>query len=62
MIHDRKNGLNSVPAKFGARGAVKISRLLFLIMTALLVYIGLICSMGKLYYLGVGLVGLIFGV
>ena len=59
MIHDRKNGLNSVPAKFGARGAVKISRLLFLIMTALLVYIGLICSMGKLYYLGVGLVGLI---
>lgn len=54
---DRAQGLHSVPAAFGARGAIWISRLLHLACTALFLTAGLLFpETGWLYEAGVGLI------
>jgi len=54
---DRAHGLNSVPAAFGARGAILVSRLLHIACVVLFVATGVLFPQtGVLYYLGVGLI------
>jgi 4-hydroxybenzoate polyprenyltransferase len=54
---DREHGLHSVPAAFGARGAIWISRLLHLSCVALFLSAGLLFpETGWLYEAGVGLI------
>jgi 4-hydroxybenzoate polyprenyltransferase len=53
---DREHGLHSVPAAFGAVGAIRISRLLHVACVALFVATGLLFTeLGLLYDLGVGI-------
>ena len=53
---DRQHGLKSVPAAFGARGAIRISRLLHLACVALFAAAGfLFPDLGLLYAIGVAL-------
>jgi 4-hydroxybenzoate polyprenyltransferase len=58
MKHDKKVGLNSVPSFFGTRGAVYISRGLFLAMILLLVMVGINLNLGLFYFTGVVIVSL----
>lgn len=55
---DREHGLKSVPAAFGARNAIRISRLLHFLCFALFVVTGLLfAELGVLYALGVAICG-----
>ena len=58
---DRNNNLYSIPAIFGIRRSLMISRLLFFFVTLLLILIGILSSLGFFYYLGVFIVTLILG-
>ena len=49
---DRKEGLYSIPAKLGERGALLISRLFHLLTLAGLIWVGVLENMGFFYYLG----------
>ncbi len=49
---DRKEGLYSIPAKLGERGALLISRIFHLFTLACLVWVGVLEGMGIFYYLG----------
>lgn len=49
---DRKEGLYSIPAKLGERGALLISRIFHLFALAGLVWVGVLEGMGIFYYLG----------
>ncbi|HET8654234.1 MAG TPA: UbiA-like polyprenyltransferase [Longimicrobiaceae bacterium] len=54
---DRAEGLHSVPAAFGARGAIRVSRALHLLCVALLALAGLLfAGVGTLYFVGVAVV------
>jgi len=59
---DREQGLQSIPAFFGPRPAVIISRFLFGAMILLLLIVGHLTSAGVIYYLGVSFVtaGLVY--
>ena len=59
MDFDRREGLHSVPAAFGSRGALWISRALHLASVVLFAGVGvLIPELGALYSAGVGLIAL----
>ncbi len=49
---DRREGLYSIPAKLGERGALLISRLFHLLTLAGLILVGFLEGMGVFYYLG----------
>jgi len=51
---DRANGLHSIPAKFGRRNAIWISRSFHLLTVVFLVFAGLRVSAGIAYFLGCG--------
>ncbi|MGE5543568.1 MAG: UbiA-like polyprenyltransferase [Bacillota bacterium] len=50
---DRKEGLYSIPGRFGARGALAFARWFHLLTLVCFVGTGLILKLGWLYYLGV---------
>jgi 4-hydroxybenzoate polyprenyltransferase len=57
---DRAQGLHSVPAAFGARGAIVVSRALHLACVGLFVLTGLLFpEVGAVFYVGVALIGLL---
>jgi 4-hydroxybenzoate polyprenyltransferase len=56
---DRRQGLHSLPARFGVRAALAGARLCHVATVALLALAGLGLSVGILYWLGVGSVGLL---
>ena len=56
---DRKTGLFSIPARFGLKGALVIARVFHFAMWLLLVAVGVLSSMGILYYTGVGISALL---
>lgn len=56
MVFDRKMGLKSVPARFGTKGALIISRMSFTVMAILLSAAGVMTSRGVLYFSGVAVV------
>lgn len=57
---DRKHGLHSVPATIGIRWALWLSSTLHVIAVLLLLSIPLLVELGLFYYIGVGIVVLIF--
>ena len=57
---DRKHGLRSIPAKIGIRGSLWLSSALHVIAVLLLLGIPLLVELGLFYYIGVGIVVLIF--
>ena len=57
---DRKHGLHSIPAKIGIRWALWLSSALHVIAVLLLLSIPSFVELGLFYYIGVGIVVLIF--
>ncbi len=57
---DRKHGLHSIPAKLGIRWALWLSAALHILAVLLLLYIPFLVELGTFYYVGVGIVVLIF--
>lgn len=57
---DRKHGLHSIPARIGIRWALWLSSALHVIAVGLLFGIPLLTELGIFYYIGVGIVVLIF--
>ena len=57
---DRKHGLYSIPAKIGIRWALWLSSTLHVIAVLLLLSIPYLVELGLFYYIGVGIVVLIF--
>ena len=57
---DRQHGLHSIPAKLGIRWALWLSSALHVVAVLLLLYISILVELGAFYYIGVGIVGLIF--
>ncbi|GAB6107081.1 UbiA-like polyprenyltransferase [Fusibacter bizertensis] len=56
---DRSVGLFSIPAKFGLSGALTIARVFHLMMWLLLIVVGILGSLGIIYYIGVGISALL---
>ncbi len=57
---DRKHGLHSIPARLGIRWALWVSSALHVVAVMLLFGISLVAELGLFYYIGVGIVVLIF--
>lgn len=57
---DRKHGLHSIPARLGIRWALWVSSALHVVAVLLLFGIPLLTELGLFYYIGVGIVILIF--
>jgi 4-hydroxybenzoate polyprenyltransferase len=57
---DRKHGLHSIPARLGIRWALWVSSALHVVAVMLLFGIPLVTELGLFYYIGVGIVVLIF--
>ena len=57
---DRKHGLHSIPARLGIRWALWVSSALHVVAVLLLFGIPLLTELGLFYYIGVGIVVLIF--
>jgi 4-hydroxybenzoate polyprenyltransferase len=52
---DRAHGVQSMPARFGRVGALRITRLLHVLTTVLLVAAGIAADVGAIYFVGVGI-------
>ena len=57
---DRKHGLRSIPAKLGIRWALWLSSALHVVAVLLFLSIPFLVELGTFYYIGVGIVVLIF--
>ena len=57
---DRKHGLRSIPAKIGIKWSLWLSSALHVIAVLLLISIPFLVELGLFYYIGVGIVVLIF--
>ena len=57
---DKKHGLRSIPAKLGIRWSLWLSSALHVVAVLLLLGIPLLVELGTFYYIGVGIVVLIF--
>ncbi len=55
---DRREGLKSIPARFGVDGALKLSSLCHILMVVGLVFLGLDLTLGRIYWIGVSLTGI----
>lgn len=56
---DRNAGLNSLPVRFGAAGALRIARVSHAVMVVLLIVLGQLAHLGVWYAVGVGLAALL---
>ena len=56
---DRREGLHSIPRRWGVARALLFARLLHVFMLLALVAVGRILSLGSFYYAGVGVTGLL---
>jgi len=59
VAFDRAQNLASIPARFGPRRALQISRACFAAMFLLLTAAGWLAAMGVIYFVGVGAIGVI---
>jgi 4-hydroxybenzoate polyprenyltransferase len=55
---DRANGLHSIPAALGARGAIVVSRLLHTGSALLFLYSGFAFGQGPIFFAGVAMIAL----
>ncbi len=51
---DRRNGINSMPARIGIRGALAVSSLLHVLTVCSVALVGLLSGGGTLYWIGAG--------
>jgi len=58
---DRKAGLRSLPARLGAEGALRVSRLMHVLTVAILLALPFLLPLGPLYLTGVVLVAALLG-
>ena len=56
---DRAQGLHSVPARLGVRGALRLAAGCHAAMVAALVGLGLVYPMGMIYFIGIGVVAIL---
>jgi len=56
---DRKNGLFSIPSRFGARGAMRIAAAAHVVTVAALASCGALLGRGPVFFLGVAAVGVV---
>ncbi len=56
---DRANHLHSIPARFGARGALLFSSVFHLFTVLFLILTGIVCDLGIWYYAGVAFTALL---
>jgi 4-hydroxybenzoate polyprenyltransferase len=56
---DRREGLHSIPVRFGVPGALRISRALHVVTIASLAIVGGLANLGPFYLAGVGLIALL---
>lgn len=56
---DRREGLRSIPVRFGLRRSILIARLLHVVTIAALIVVGQLAGLGMVYSVGVGLVALL---
>ena len=56
---DRREGLHSIPVRFGVPGALRISRALHVVTIASLALVGTLANLGPFYLMGVGLIALL---
>ena len=60
---DRENGLHSVPARFGVKGALLIACLFHIVTLLCLIVIGVLApQFGVIYFVGVGIIAALFAV
>ena len=58
---DTKNGIHSIPARFGVKNALLISRAFHVIALTCLVIVGLLSNeLGTLYYIGLFIISILF--
>lgn len=58
---DTKNGLYSVPAKFGVKNALRISAFLHFVTMICLILLGILApQLGLIYFIGCGIIGILF--
>ena len=58
---DRREGLRSIPVRYGVRQAIGISRALHVVTVLALATLGVLSGLGAVYAVGVGLVALLLG-
>lgn len=56
---DRAHGLRSIPVRFGVAWSLGISRMLHVVAVASLTLLGVMAQLGPVYFVGVGLVGVL---
>ncbi len=57
-VFDRKEGLYSIPARFGVSAAVMIAQMLHITTLLILFAIGMLLDLSWVYFVGVGVIGL----
>jgi 4-hydroxybenzoate polyprenyltransferase len=58
---DTKNGIHSIPSKFGVKNALVIAMVFHIITVVLLLIIGLIApELNFIYYIGIGIIAVLF--
>ncbi|WP_099467178.1 UbiA-like polyprenyltransferase [Konateibacter massiliensis] len=58
---DTQNGLHSIPARFGVKGALMIAMLFHIITLCCLILIGiLVPQFGIIYFIGIGIIAILF--
>src|SRR5215831_5535338 len=58
---DRREGLKSLPARFGIAPALMVTRVAHLLAVSLLIAVGVTLGLGPLYYLGLAVVAALLG-
>ena len=58
---DRREGLKSLPARFGIAPALMVTRIAHLLAVCLLIAVGVTLGLGPLYYLGLAIVAALLG-
>jgi 4-hydroxybenzoate polyprenyltransferase len=56
---DRREGLGSIPARFGLRGALTIARLLHVLALGALASVGLVADLHPVYWIGWGVIAVL---
>lgn len=58
---DTKNGIHSIPARFGVKNALRFAALFHGVTVILLVFVGILSSnLGVIYYIGLAIISILF--
>lgn len=62
IAFDREQHLNSIPVRFGISRALQINKGMHIVMLLLMVWVGLLGSLGTLYWLGVAIITVLMAI